>query len=304
MAAWLCGPAVLNAPLDQPHRKSTSFAPTGYHVLRGRDPNNFATFRCGTIVDRFSQIDMLHLDVWWRGQNVLVDGGSYQYNGPEKWYRHFANTASHNTIQIDRHDQMLHYRRFKNLYWTQAVLIQFADAADHVVCSGEHYGFQRHPGKCIHRRSVLFSKDDLWIVVDHVMGVGTHEVRLHWLCGEFPFEYQEIEGRLELDTPRGPFSILMLDSQGHPQAGTVVAGQEEPPRGWVSRYYGEKRPTASLAIEQMHKLPATFVTVLGAGKPSVEINDGTWTVSTAAARARFQISGDGMIIHDGEVNDS
>ena len=31
--------------------------------------------------------------------------------------------------------------------------------------SGEHYGYRRHPGGCVHRRSVLFLKDDTWVVV-------------------------------------------------------------------------------------------------------------------------------------------
>ena len=297
--AWLLGPEALAAPLRKQPRKSVSFKHTGYHVLRGSDPANFGVLRCGTVLDRFSQIDMLHLDVWWRGQNVLVDGGSYLYNGPEKWHSHFLRTGSHNTIQIDRQDQMLHYRRFKNLYWTKAILTEFGDSGDHVACSGEHYGFQRHAGNCIHRRSVLFSKDDLWIVVDQVRGTGTHEVRLHWLCGEFPFQYDQAQARLTLETPRGEFSILTLDNGGQSLAGDVVAGREEPPRGWVSRYYGEKRPTPSLAIERTAKLPFTFVSVLGAGKPIVEISDGIWAVTTATARTSFQITVEGMIIHRG-----
>jgi asparagine synthase (glutamine-hydrolysing) len=297
--AWLLGPEALAAPLRKQPRRSVSFKHTGYHVLRGNDPANFGVLRCGTILDRFSQIDMLHLDVWWRGQNVLVDGGSYLYNGPEKWHSHFANTASHNTIQIDRQDQMLHYRRFKNLYWTKAILTEFGDAGDHVVCSGEHYGFQRHAGNCIHRRSVLLNKDDLWIVVDQVRGTGGHEVRLHWLCGDFPFEYDQAQARLTLETPRGQFSILTLDNEGQSLAGDVIAGREEPPRGWVSRYYAEKRPAPSLAIERTAKLPSTFVSVLGAGKPIVEISDGIWAVTTATARTSFQITAEGMIIHRG-----
>jgi asparagine synthase (glutamine-hydrolysing) len=294
--AWLLGPeALTNAPLRKPSRKSVSFSLTGYHVLRGFEEENFGVLRCGTILDRFSQIDMLHLDVWWRGQNVLVDGGSYSYNGQENWHSHFANTASHNTIQIDHRDQMLHYRRFKNLYWTKAKLIEFVDAGDFVVCSGEHYGFQRHSGNCVHRRSILFVKDNLWVVVDHVLGSGRHEARLHWLCGEFPFEYHALEGRLELDTPRGEFSISVLDGNGRPMEGTVVAGQEEPPRGWVSRYYGVKEPTPSFAVKGTRELPATFVTVLAAGSPKVKISNDIWTVSTGQAMTSFQLGNEGMI---------
>src|SRR5262249_33285953 len=153
------------------------------------DEASFATFRCGSLLDRFSQIDMLHLDVWWRGINVLVDPGSYLYNDRPEWHEHFMRTASHNTIVIDQLDQMLHFRQFKVLYRTRARLLKFEDDERWSLASGEHDGYRRHDGGCIHRRSVLFLKDDLWVVVDHVRGSGRHSVRLHWLGGDLPFSF-------------------------------------------------------------------------------------------------------------------
>src|SRR5207237_5380186 len=116
-----------------------SFSTTGYHVVRGCDESSFGVFRCGTLHDRFSQIDMLHLDVWWRGLNVLVDPGSFQYNGAPVWHEHFMRTASHNTVAIDGRDQMVHHRPFKVLYWTKARLLAFDDNGLRALCRGEHY---------------------------------------------------------------------------------------------------------------------------------------------------------------------
>ena len=138
--AWVCGPAAVQAPLRRPRRRSIAFRSTGYHVLRARgDESSFATFRCGAIRDRYAQIDMLHLDVWWRGHNVLVDPGSYLYNGPEAWHEYFLSTASHNAVVVDHRDQMLPYRRFKNLYWTDAALGRFHFL---VIRLEEHSSFQ------------------------------------------------------------------------------------------------------------------------------------------------------------------
>src|SRR5262249_18184493 len=61
-AAWTLGPRALDAPLRKRARRSCSFAETGYHVLRGADERSYAVFRCGTLKDRFAQIDMLSLD--------------------------------------------------------------------------------------------------------------------------------------------------------------------------------------------------------------------------------------------------
>ncbi len=214
-ASWLLGPDSLQAPRKSAKRLSMSFAHSGFHVLRGVDSSNFGAFRCGNILDRFSQIDMLHLDLWWRGHNVFVDPGSYLYGGPEKWHNHFVRTESHNTVQVDNRDQMLHFRKFKCVYWTRAKLLRFEDNADWALCVGEHYGYQRPPGLCVHRRSVLFLKDDFWVVVDRIEGSGTHDVRLHWLGGDFPYR-PGLEGKtlLQLETPDGPFHVAVFNDLG------------------------------------------------------------------------------------------
>jgi Heparinase II/III-like protein/Heparinase II/III N-terminus len=287
--AWFLGVRALDAPQRNPARRSVSFAATGYHVLRGRDERNFSTFRCGTLRDRFSQIDMLHLDVWWRGQNVLVDPGSFLYNASPEWHRHFMRTASHNTVKVDGHDQMLHFRQFKVLYWTRAAHLEFEDRVDWAMCAGEHYGYRRHPGGCVHRRAVLFVKDDLWIVADHLTGTGTHTARLHWLGGEFSHSYSADSCRLEMETPEGPFYVQVFDGQGQPAAGDVVAGASDPPRGWVSRYYGEKAPVPSLAVETTRPFPLMFVSVLAAGRPQVTVIGDQWFVEAGGRRVAFRI---------------
>ena len=292
-AAWLLGPRALDAPLRAATRSSVSFAKTGYHVLRGRDQGNFSTFRCGSLRDRFSQIDMLHMGVWWRGMNVLVDGGSYLYNGPAAWHEHFFRTASHNTLTVDNRDQMLHHRRFKVLYWTEAKLLAFQDQGTWALAAGEHYGYRRHPGRCVHRRSVLFVKDELWVVADTVLGDGSHTVRLHWLGGDFPFTANPERGSLALATPGGDFGVTVWSAAGDPALATVVAGQEAPPRGWLSRYYGEKVAVPSLAVDVGGNCPVTLVSVLGAGQPRLRLVDGQLVAQTADTQVAFRLQ-DGL----------
>jgi asparagine synthase (glutamine-hydrolysing) len=289
-ALWLLGSATLDAPLRKGARKTVSFRPTGFHVLRGRDESTFAVFRCGTVRDRFSQIDMLHLDVWWRGVNVLVDPGSYLYNGPAVWHRHFATTAAHNTVVVDGRDQMLHYRRFKNLYWTRAKLLRFEDATHYAVVEGEHGGYRRQPGRCIHRRAVLFARDDLWIVVDHVQGELAHTARVQWLGGPYPHAYEPQAGRLTLATSAGEFCIAVVDEQGAPLNGDVVAGGDSPQRGWLSRYYGEKTPAPSLAVELRGAASLTAVSLLSRGPAAVNVSGGEWSVAATGVRARFRMA--------------
>jgi asparagine synthase (glutamine-hydrolysing) len=279
MAAWFLGPSALDTPREVQPRRSISFTHTGYHVLRGQGEDTFAAFRCGTLLDRFSQIDMLHLDISWRGHNVLADGGSYLYNDRPEWHEHFMRTASHNTVAIDGLDQMLHFRQFKLLYRTHAQMLQFEDHDEWTACAGEHYGYRRHAGGCVHSRSVAFLKDDLFVVVDHIAGTGTHGIRLHWLGGDFPYAFDAAAGRLALKTDKGEFFVQVRDRDGHVMAADVVAGQERPPRGWLSRYYGEKTPVPSFAVTVDREVPTTLVSVLSGGRPAaVEVVGECWSI--------------------------
>ncbi len=289
--AWLHGPGALDLPLAPPTLRSVSFAATGYHVLRGRDPSSFLTFRCGSLRDRFSQIDMLHLDVWWRGHNVLVDGGSYLYNGPARWHDHFLRTASHNTVAVDGADQMLHARRFKVLYPTEATLTRFDPTGPVSVMSGEHAGYRRLPQGVTHRRTVLSVGGDLAVVVDTLRGDGTHTARLHWLAGDFPHREALDAGGLDLDTPDGPFTLRVYDLQGRPCAVDVVRGDPEAPRGWLSRTYHHKTPVASLACVHRGPCPGlTTVTVLcGDETPRVTVTGPRWCLEGPAGTLEFML---------------
>jgi len=290
MAAWLFGPEALELPRRILKKTSVSFAASGYHVLRATGTDSFCAFRCGSILDRFSQIDMLHLDVWWRGQNVLTDAGSYLYNGPAAWHNHFLRTGSHNTVQIDGSEQMPHVRQFKTLYRTQAKLTHFEDTAEWAICEGEHYGYLSED-KCIHRRSVLFLKDhDVWVIADTISGEGSHRARLHWLAGNHPHDFDSKSARLRLDTPVGQFSVTVLDRTGTPSRTVDVAsGVEQPPRGWLSRYYGEKVPVPSLAATEIGPLPITFVTLACSGSPEVDVAGGDWTIVVNEKTLRFRL---------------
>ena len=288
-AAWLLGPKALEAPLRDLRRRSVSFPETGYHVLRGEDEGSFAAFRCGSLRDRFSQIDMLQLDVWWRGHNVLVDGGSFLYNDADGWHEHFMGTASHNTLLLDGRDQMVHFRRFKVLYWTQARLLRFEEGPQWRLVAGEHYGYRRHAGQCVHRRSVLMVRDDLWVVADTVMGTGRHRARLHWLCGDFPHSLRPAEPMLSLETPSGPFVVRAYDEKAASLPPDVARGQESPPRGWLSRTYGGKAEVPSFAVEREGPVPLTFISVLGAGVPGLARLHDEYVALGPSGTARFRL---------------
>ncbi len=296
-AAWLFGPACLDLPLRTPSLTSASFVHSGFHVWRSpADSGTFVAFRCGTVQERFSQIDMLHVDAFCRGENVLVDGGSYLYNGAHAWHDHFLETASHNTITVDGRDQMLHYRKFKNLYQTQARLLSMDTDGDWTVLVGEHLGYRRHSGACIHRRAVAAHASGACVIRDTVLGTGEHAIRAHWLAGPFPWHHDAEAAALTLDTASGAFRLLMRHEDGRVPASSVVSGSDTPPRGWQSRYYAEKVAVPSFAAEFRAICPVGLVTAFGPGLRTLDVRDShAWMTLEGGECLSVHLGADGRL---------
>ena len=290
-ALWFCGEKAVRAASYNPiSPTSRTFTSSGMHVLRSAG-NTFATLRCGTLLDRFSQIDMLHVEVWWRGLNVLVDAGSYRYNGVPEWHNHFMRTACHNTIEIDGRDQMVHFRQFKCLYPAKANTLRFEVGQNWSLVSGEHHGYRRRPGGCVHRRSVLALGQDMWVVVDRIEGQGRHAIRLHWLGGEFAFTPSTLGNGMELQTPSGLFAVETFDDELRPLTGDVIAGRDNPPRGWLSRLYGMKTAVPSYATTVDAEAPRTLITILSGCAYEAEHAGDRVVVRTPLVSVSFSLVG-------------
>ena len=294
-AIWLFGDSALQGSRARRTRASVSFE-SGYHLLRAENEDTFATFRCGPVRERFGQLDMLHVDLYWHGHPIAVDGGSYCY-ADEKMHHHLHGTASHNTVTVDGRDQMVQQRRFSSVYLTPARLLRYEARNGRRVAIGEHLGFERYDGAVVHRRAVLLAKTGLCVVIDQLRGTGQHDVRVHWLCAPYPFDAEPSRGRLLLQTPEGPFSVSVLDGHGAPVPGDVCGGCGHPPRGWFSRRYLEKQAAPSLAVSARTVMPATFVSVLAPGVPSVSVIGRRWSVANVGdTELIFDLGIEGIVV--------
>ena len=140
----------------------------GYYIIREQDSLTF--IKCGGYKDRPSQADNLHLDIWYKGENLLLDAGSYKYNTEDSVIRYFSGTQSHNTVMIDGQDQMLKGGRFIWYYWTKRLSATLKEENDSFVFSGSISAF-RHIGKgIIHQRTISKRKDKPeWTVHDEIL---------------------------------------------------------------------------------------------------------------------------------------
>ena len=244
----------------------------GYHRLGNE--GCWAMIRAGHYVRRPFQADQLHVDLWWRGLNLARDAGTYLYNGDPPWNNGFAGTAVHNTVMLDQHDQMRRAGRFLWVDWAQASGRSFAsgDSAYPDSFEGEHDGYRRFGVR--HLRAVRCLGEVGWVIVDDLLGNGEHELRLHWLIPDMPFQV------VSASPLRAVFTVKQASFQWHvfsdaAGAGSVITAGKKAADGsldadtqllgWESPTYGELRPAVSLLYRSHGHLPVRFVTVVLVG---------------------------------------
>jgi hypothetical protein len=258
--AWFFGPQALAALCERVERSSKLYEAGGYYTLRNNE--SWAMMRCHSYRDKPSHADMLHLDLWWKGFNILRDCGSYMYNCQQPWQDYFSSTSAHNTITIAGTSQMQKLSRFMWLDWTKAKLTMhesFNGGAIKII-QGEHYGF-RKPCDVIHRRAVLSSPDSFWLIVDDILGTGTHEVGIYWQL--YDVGYQSQGNTVILQTTFGPACLAFLDSSGSGKCECFKG--DDGPAGWQSLYYGRREPAPVFICLAKAGLPARFITLVSLG---------------------------------------
>lgn len=244
--------------LNPPAKKSTFFDKGGYGVLRNQE--QFSMIRCASYKHRPAQADMLHLDFWDGGYNILADAGTFSYNTSLEESLYFNGTASHNTLMINSNDQMKKASRFIWLNWTKSKMLNFKQTELYSIFEGEHYGY----GDVTHRRGLIQTKDML-IVIDDVIGIESKtEVSLSWLfgienvqetsCGEFHAKLSD-----------GNEWIMYSPNPKH-ESISLKCGSENPRAGWQSLYYGHKKPMPQIIANATISESTRYITVLQKNK--------------------------------------
>ncbi|MDQ2720955.1 MAG: heparinase II/III family protein [Bacteroidota bacterium] len=151
-------------PADGIHRFNTG----GYYIIR--EPDTLTFIRCGKYKDRPSQADNLHLDIWYNGENILMDAGSYKYNTDEKTLRYFMGTASHNTVMLGDHDQMKKGPRFIWYNWSQCTInTELIETKETFRFKGTISAFEHVANGILHTREVIKTKGKpFWYIKDTI----------------------------------------------------------------------------------------------------------------------------------------
>jgi hypothetical protein len=142
----------------------------GFHILKSK--NSLALMHYPRFRFRPSQADILHIDLWHDGVNLLRDSGTYSYGADGDW---FTGTAAHNTVQFDGRDQMPRIGRFLFGGWLKAKHVAPVICDGSKVTAGAAY---TDAYGASHHRVVTLSADSL-ICIDTITG-NFEEACLRW----------------------------------------------------------------------------------------------------------------------------
>lgn len=228
-------------------------------VLRLSRRDSWGILRANRFHSRPAHADQLHVDLWFKGEPLALDAGTYLYNVPAPWENALASVAVHNSIQIDGLEPMTRAGRFLWLDWDQAELLLKDETAGEI--GARRNGYRRIGAG--HERRLLNPSEREWLVIDKITPAGrkprSHSICLHWLIADLPWL---LEGNLlTLRHPAGQVTLAVegqsagcwtLDRAGERLWG---AGKAAPISGWFSPTYGLRSAALSLSITWKTDLP-------------------------------------------------
>jgi len=194
---------------------NTLFPDGGYAKLtRGR---MWCVLRLPRFRFRPSHCDVLHLDLWHKGMNVLRDGGSYSYNATDEAMRYFSGTIAHNTVQFDDRDQMPRLRPFLFSAWPSCRELVYASDVPIVRAAYRDYRGARHSREVELREDQCIVRDE--IADFHAKAVLRWRlVPANWRLDGMSAE--STYGRISISAATAPANISIVDGWESPHYGS------------------------------------------------------------------------------------
>ena len=136
--------------------------------------------KLGSLSGGHGHADALSIDLAVGGKTMLVDSGTYTYHESEEQRDYFRATGAHNTLMIDGESQSEPGGKFSWRTKANAAVKKWIAQDRFNYFEGSHDGYQRLSAPAAHTRSILFLKNDYWIMRDFVETSGKHDYRLNF----------------------------------------------------------------------------------------------------------------------------
>lgn len=249
-----------------------SLASGDIHILCDAGP--FGALSAG-----HSHSDTLSLVVTQGAEELLIDSGTCTYVSDPALRAAFRGSSAHNTLRIDGLDQATPRNSFAWLTPPEVRVLAWNSGAgrDHLDATCSYAGFT-------HRRTILFLKPDVLLVLDRVRGEGEHEIEQFWHLA-------------------APPRALSPSAYGiGKRAALILSHPAETRAGMRSRAFASREPSTVLCARRRTTLPCSMAAAIcfdGSGpEPSLLIEpDGTIRISAQRQwRVAFPESGEPVLL--------
>ncbi|HZE73295.1 MAG TPA: alginate lyase family protein [Pyrinomonadaceae bacterium] len=243
---WLLGSGAVQQleqlAASEPAQQSVAFDEGGYYVMRDGWSNtaNYLLFDCGPHGQAncgHAHSDALAIELAANGRTLLVDPGTYTYTGSAELRDWFRGSSAHNTLTIDGRSASIPAGPFSWKTIAQCKLLTWLSHERFDFIAGTQDGYESGPDAASHNRSILFLKQDYWIMRDQIASAGEHPIDL-W------FHFEATAAPLIESATGEETSIAELSGQSGLDLQTFAKnGRWRREEGWVSHCYAEKSPS-------------------------------------------------------------
>lgn len=154
---------------------------SGQYILRENwsDRSNYLHFINTYTGGGHAHNDKLHFDLSIKGEDVLIDAGRYTYSPTFKERFTLKRPESHNTTTIDNKNFMKNgLSGWDFLTLAENIKNPHFDTKELSIVSGGHLGYLR--GKAYTKRTIIWLKPDIYIVVDNFYTKGNHSYQRYF----------------------------------------------------------------------------------------------------------------------------
>lgn len=298
-ALWLGGAALAEErPRVDGLTASTEFNEAGWYVARFGEvageaglPGGHLVFKAGPMGRGgagHGHADGLSICLSMDGRPLLVDPGTYLYNGPQHWRDHFRGASAHNLLRVGDGDPARPHPAPDRFGWarksdTRRLTPPPAEPRLPVDWSALREGDRDPSGRALRvTRRVIRPARAVIVVVDRVRGEGAGEalpMELRWQAAEGLELGDAPEPTLACDDARmATHALTLVDDEAarlwvmsFAPAGLesyAHRGDAERPAGWISPGYDELRPALAFGLAGNGLGPVPCVSILACPRNS------------------------------------
>jgi hypothetical protein len=224
-----------------PAHKSYKFETGGYFVMRDGwlETDDYLLIDCGTpdnVSGGHAHADTLAIDLTVGGRPILSDAGTYTYHETKELRDYFRSSEAHSTLTIDEKSSSEPGEKFSWKTKAEAKSSAWISQARFDFFEGSHNGYQRLKNSpATHSRSVLFLKNDYWIMRDYVETLGEHDYKLN-------FQFTGDTDPVIVNAQNGDFCVSETPEN---EVGLRLFtfgdnGEWQRGSGWTSSVYGKR----------------------------------------------------------------